>query len=620
MKYSDLEKQFYILAPIKREKKVYVCKDKTNLFYEFFYETSSGVEKVDSAMEKELRKIYKPNKTDIMPIFITNELKSKYPTCDYVNYFKKINQCLPIIFNNLDENKIKKIQEHLSVIKCVPIIHNEQVSENIRAYFDANNNVIALGNLVDNELSNLHIVLHETLHACSSNNFCRIGVEIYNALRNNNDKKDLYLISASTFNETLTEIICQTTIKQFKNQFAENRDLVYHPCNGYNFAVSIVLPLLKYMDYDKVKELYFNNDLEHLVDYIANCFHIEDSTTIFQFIHSLDALQSVICSFYDLDAKQFYKKDSYISDIGVFFEECEKHICNMIYSKYKNENCADFKSLDVNHIFRTPSDVNILTPVFENSLKNIAYYIELLKFNNLQIGDTKINGDEAQKYAILNILNKSYEGLSCFPQIPEKMKKPELFYSLFQNKNVAINTQTQIIDTTFFENLFKTIFNPANDYLPRDEEQRKEFILYFIRVKHTFKYNILKYLPKDTIGQIINSSPKLGVDLMESCFVTVINSTEFINANIKKSDKFLDKIKLYSSFLDEEKAFKIFKKYFISFTMQENADKFWQDKLTQAAKTVLSNKEPTFYFDNFNEIIKQTQNKFDDVYNAFVKE
>ncbi|MGN1222031.1 MAG: hypothetical protein ACI4TT_02220, partial [Christensenellales bacterium] len=357
MNYQELLQNYFIIVDIQRNgKTVYVCKNKQTALYDFFEIKNDLYTKVDKVLEDQLRLIYKsgvPKK-----IYSINDDKNADKQGD--NYeLELIKRLIPECKKTV--NYALHSQNDVTVARCNRKLNKVKFKYNKKegleqAFYNPAEHSITVNNISTNKFMFHHMLTHELLHASTK----KIMQNTCGTTKINNyvfEQANMFtsIVVGSGINEAITDYLAHEYTKKyiFVNNLADDRDACKYlsklETTGYDPLVNIFYSLAEKVSMISCLNYYFNCDLDGLVNYINDAYHLKDNDKFLSLIYKMDTYVDILRS-----APYEY----YLQDLSKAKFEMYKDVVDMCLNKFVAEN-VDLSTITLDDIiqkYRLPVD------------------------------------------------------------------------------------------------------------------------------------------------------------------------------------------------------------------------------------------------------------------------
>lgn len=489
MKINELLDKYTILAPIRNKKtQGYLCLNNKNLCYAYFekqkdqfYEnerevlkllgTSSAYKliKVDERMNANLQQ-------NIIP-----------PLNDAINGIVEYFSSLDTSFRKIILSKLEK-----SVLIDANALNSGLKYGRVPAFFYPKENQIVFTEYsFDSNTDTLsRYITHELLH-CFSNNMQtqRNGFLQYIM----DDTNLMALCGYYGLNEVITEYFCNKILTK-----REQKEMVQ--C-GYDLCRFALTPLLNLLDEKKLARYYLNSDFDGFVEYFAKEFYVSNTANVIRLFHLIDLCMLDVEKLQTKVATQCYEE---------LFASAFDLLLNKLNIEGKDISKIPFMSMvnfdpvyDKYVVYNRIKNSGYLYRYFESAKLCLAHFNKCLK-NNFDYPQQICQEDFLMiiKSLHLNLPLKQDEKL-------EYLKTFETYSFLLLDGQRYMDPVTFKAQSFDAEKIFRTLLNPENNYLPKNNAHAKKIIEKFLLSQDVFNADLIGCVDEKLLIKLCNDNEEV---------------------------------------------------------------------------------------------------------------
>lgn len=565
MNYKELQKNYYILSPIKIDNKtVFICRNKNNFLYSFFYIIKNHFVEVDNKLNDKLKNIYKETTKDYVEFYISNKFNSqeKQRIVNIHSFCKKIiNENISHLPFELQEKILKKMD-------TVTYTNNPQSDKYIFAYYLYNDNSINLNFTLNKEKYDVARIMHELLHCCS-------GSQIKQVTGFLTDKKIFgsgnTMIRLNEYvNEAYTEILRERFLTNYQqHDYDKNFISLYSPIK------SMFSNLLKFVDQDKLDNLYFNGNGFEMLDFLAEQFHLNNSEDIVRLSLLFDATQDSLKYEYPSRTNKYPYTKTHLFTIG-------KLVCELVFNKYQQEG-KDISKLEFRDVFKLTHNENIMDKIYNESLAPLTRYFDFIKaqyLKNLNNDNLKINSKDYLNNYLAIFLDCASKNKELPLDFPDEVKSAELF-NLALSKRIIQNGK--FVALSDYYNIFENVFDENKNFLPLDQTIQTQILDTIIHNQNLPIAEYSRYYPKEILANLVNKNLSAFDMMCEKDVMALFNILDKLHPDRKTTRIFY--INFLIAISNKPNKMDLLKFYFASLTPSQ------QISLTQNGNFIFLSKQ-----------------------------
>ena len=461
----------------------------------------------------------------------TEVFKRKITPAEFIKtYFYKQNANKWILqrIKNIDIETYNVVKNRLKELKYEFLINFGTIA----GRYDPNNNKIGIfgkGNITQST------ILHETLHACSNNEYrfspynkndATLGLMArYNTfMANKNYNCFLQVDYAHALNESATEFFTYDILRSLNKE--------YKPESIYNSLVNIFAIFCSRYKDDKISinedikntifSFYIKSDFHSFVDYLSEVYNTPKSQInllIFQLDEVLELKDEPLLS-YDMLIR----------------------CCNTIYEMQFNRFKYKYKNATLDSFLESPEIkeiTNLLPDVKFCSASKIAKGMFIKKFKNLQ------NDQEDTNYLGDFIMNNCFDKKRNFFDMKANWYTDSIFlnnadiYNSNYQENIKNFNDYEKLSLLLFYSSFSYLYrendekklmtsvlkNIITEGMPENENLKKDFMFYIINLPSLKKQECFKNLPFDEIIDYVkDDKSRYKINLKSICETTSLKN------------------------------------------------------------------------------------------------
>lgn len=600
MQLNKLLSNYQILVTTTyNSKPMYICLDRLSFSVEFFQVNGNDFDVLCKSEASLFLSKFKKSHPLFQMISFSNSLKKNLKqvhinaTAGAIRSLQSFTKDLPIETQRKIADTVDKTQ-FVSLMEAPEFIKTYYTEQGFSAMCIPSEQMIVLTNQVEQMDSLISIektLIHEFLHCCTHNSEQNTDgfVDYVNFA---NQSATLNVMRGEYFNEAMTEFFAEKIIEE------KYKTKTY--TSNYIISQMALTVLLNQLDFEKVKQYYFEGSNRKISEYLCENFYVKNLAVVSRMLALFDlATKSYLVALKN-NASDPLVEDSYVS--------LYQFIIDLTINKFVHEN-KNLETLNLEYFFPCNLKNNLYNSLKQNAKLNnylesaklcVKYMPQCIafdkKFDYMEYKSAYLEMLEYLAYARPLPKQKKYDMLKNF----------ETFSSImFEHNNGYANNKVSRINV---KNCLKIICNLDNNYLPQNKAKQIFLINQFVNSPNTQKIDPLEYLSVDTALEVCKNNTKLFHYLCEKYTGVLLIKIDELSSSQKQDEYFVNNMFKFVLKQTPREAKKFLINYYDSFA---NDNISLQQKFVEQVNVKLQN---THLHDVCSEVLSYISNNNEKTY------